>query len=313
MKKKLGMGHIYNSITMAFSLIEHNVLFVTRKDCLEGLKKIQGTNFPYVTITSDDDIDKIIDDFKPDIWVNDCLDTSTEYMKKLKNKVPRLISIEDVGPGTRYADAVINALYENQKTYCAKTYEGSNYVCLRNEFLIEKPKKISTAVKHIMIMFGGTDPSNLNKKMYQVALELSKAYPEIIFDFVTGIGYNAEQNGIVDNPDANIFVYNNVSKVTDYMKIADLAVTSQGRTVFEIASMGVPAVVIAQNQRELEHTFATMKNGFINLGLGTQVDAQAIENTLKWLIDTPNIRFNMHQLMLKQICVAVLKILRKLF
>lgn len=37
--KKLGMGHVYNCITMAFSLIEHNILFVTRNDCYEGLKK----------------------------------------------------------------------------------------------------------------------------------------------------------------------------------------------------------------------------------------------------------------------------------
>lgn len=298
--KERGMGHIYNCITMAFNLIAHNVLFVTRKDCLEGLKKIQSTNFHYVTIDTDDDIDQIIDDFKPDIWVNDCLNTSIDYMKHLKNKVKRLISIEDIGPGTRYADAVINALYEKQKTFCAKTYEGPNYVCLRNEFLIEKPKELSAKVKRIMIMFGGTDPSNLNKKLYAVALELSKSYPDIVFDFVTGIGYDAEQNQVINNPDAHIFIHSNVSKVTDYMKLADLAVTSQGRTIFEIASMGVPAVIIAQNERELEHTFATMKNGFINLGLGTQVDSQAILNTLKWLIDTPNIRFNMHQLMLKQ-------------
>ena len=42
-----------------------------------------------------------------------------------------------------------------------------------------------------------------------------------------------------------------------------------------------------------------MKNGFINLGLGQNVEVGAIVNTLKWLIDTPNIRHNMRVLMLK--------------
>ena len=42
-----------------------------------------------------------------------------------------------------------------------------------------------------------------------------------------------------------------------------------------------------------------MKNGFINLGLGKSVSIDAITNTLKWLIDTPNIRSNMRALMLK--------------
>ena len=99
--KSLGLGHIYNCITMAFEMTEHNVLFVTRKDCFEGLKKIQATNLPYVTIESEANVEAIIRDFKPDIWVNDCLNTSEEEMKLLKAKIPRVVSIEDVGGGTR--------------------------------------------------------------------------------------------------------------------------------------------------------------------------------------------------------------------
>lgn len=297
--KQRGLGHIYNCITMAFSLIGHNILFVTRRDCKEGLEKIKSTHMPYVTIESNDDLDKVIKDFKPDIWVNDCLDSSEELMKWLKSRIPRVVSIEDTGPGTMYADAVINALYENRKTFCVNTYEGSEYVCLRNEFLIEKPKDFSEQVKHIMVMFGGTDPSNLNKKLYEAAGTITSCYPDIAFDFVTGLGYNADENGVISIPERRIFVHNNVSKVTDYMKIADLLVSSQGRTVFEIASMGVPAIILAQNEREVQHTFATMKNGFINLGLGANVEVEAIVSTLKWLIDTPNIRHNMRELMLK--------------
>lgn len=297
--KELGMGHIYNCITMAFSLIEHNVLFVTRKDCQEGLEKIKSTNFKYVTIDSDADLEKIIQDFKPDIWVNDCLNTDAAYMKWLKQRVERVVTIEDLGDGTQYADAVINALYENKRTLCPKTYEGPEYVCLRNEFLLESPKDFSEQVKRIFIMFGGTDPSNLNGKLYKAANDLHQYYPDIIFDFVTGIGYSAKENGLLSNPENNIFIHENVLKVTDYMKLTDIAVTSQGRTVFEIASMGVPAVVLSQNEREMEHTFATMKNGFLNLGLGSNVTDDAIVNTLKWLIETPSIRKNMRELMLK--------------
>jgi len=90
-----------------------------------------------------------------------------------------------------------------------------------------------------------------------------------------------------------------VLKVTEYMKRADLAVSSQGRTVYELACMGVPSIILAQNEREMTHTFATMKNGFINLGYGKNVSTDAIINTLKWLIDTPSIRSNMRDLMLK--------------
>lgn len=296
--KERGLGHIYNCITMAFNFIEHNILFVTREDCLEGLEKIKSTNMPYITIKSDNDLEPIINQFKPDIWVNDCLNTTVKYMKWLKSRVPRVVSFEDLGEGARYADAVINALYENQETGCPNTYEGPEYVCLRNEFLMEKPITFRNDVHSVVVMFGGTDPSNLNVKLYHVAKLITKQYPGIKFDFITGLGYDFNANKLLNDTENNIYVHNNVSKVTDYMKTADIMVTSQGRTVFEIASMGVPAIVLAQNEREMTHTFATMKNGFLNLGLGKKVDEISLCNTLKWLIDTPNIRRNMHDLML---------------
>ena len=297
--QKIGMGHIYNCITMAFSLIGHEVLLVTREDCSEGLEKIKTTNLPYRTIKSDEDIDDLVREFQPDIWVNDCLNTTQAYMKHLKKMVPRVVSIEDLGAGTAYADAVINALYEGGQTDCPATYTGERYVCLRSEFQMEKPKAFSTKVKNILVMFGGTDPSNLNRKLYKSARNITASCEDVSFHFVTGLGYDHETNGILTRQQERIYVHSNVLKVTEYMKKADLAVSSQGRTVYELACMGVPSIILAQNEREMTHTFATMKNGFINLGLGKNVSTDAITNTLKWLIDTPNIRSNMRALMLK--------------
>ncbi|MFR3925625.1 MAG: hypothetical protein ACLTXI_10635 [Collinsella sp.] len=59
--------------------------------------------------------------------------------------------------------------------------------------------------------------------------------------------------------------------MSDHMRKADMALSSQGRTTFELACMGVPTIVLAENEREQLHTFAQMDNGFINLGLGSEV------------------------------------------
>ena len=297
--KLLGLGHIYNCITMAFNMMEHNVLFVTRQDCKEGIAKLRSTNLPFVTIKSEKDIDDIIAKFKPDIWVNDCLNTSANYIKKLKKQIKRVVTIEDLGTGVQYADATINALYEQRQVVKDNIYFGPKYVCLRNEFQLAQPKVFADQVKHVVVMFGGTDPSNLNKKLYKVASKIVALYPWIHFHFITGIGYDADSNGVVSIPGKNIEVLKNVPNVTKYMSQADLAVTSQGRTVYEIASLGIPAIVLSQNEREMTHTFASMKNGFINLGLGKNIKIDAIVNTLKWLIETPNIRSNMRDLMLR--------------
>lgn len=310
--KELGMGHIYNCITMAYNLIEHDVIIVTKSDAEIGLKKIYATNIPCHLIKDDSELFEFIDEFRPDIFVNDCLDSDRDYILKLKAKVPRVVTIEDLGTGVDEADAVINALYDEDEQRAAHVYSGYQYVCLRDEFQLEQANKWSQEVHNVLFMFGGTDPANLNVILYRIVEKISDKYQGIKFNFITGIGYDNEGNGVVSQPAKNIYVYPNVPYVTKYMKTADLAITSQGRTVFELAVMGVPSIVLSQNSREKTHRFAQMENGFLNLGLGEKVNANVLENTLDWLIDTPEIRKNMYDLMTRLDLKSGMKRVRKI-
>lgn len=295
---ELGMGHIYNCITLALAMIDHDVLLVTHEGAEPGLAKIRETNLPYQTFQEDSELEEIIASYRPDIWVNDCLDTTEEYIRKLKSLVPRVVTIEDLGSGINVADAVINALYDEEEPR-KNIYSGYKYVCLRDEFQMEKPKLFSQEVKNVVIMFGGTDPSNLNRMVYDALMSQNDRFKDICFFFITGIGYDNETNGVVTSPQKNIFVYPNVPRVTKYLKEADLVIMGQGRSIFEAACMGVPAVVLSQNEREMSHSFAQMEHGFLNLGLGKCVDASLIVNTLDWLVSTAAVRENMHRLMLQ--------------
>lgn len=310
--KELGMGHIYNCITMAYNLTEHDVIIVTKLDAEIGLKKIRATNIPCHLIKKDSELFDFIDEFKPDIFVNDCLDSDRDYILKLKAKVPRVVTIEDLGTGADEADAVINALYDEDEPRSAHVYSGYKYVCLRDEFQLEQANKWRQEVHNVLFMFGGTDPANLNVILYKIVEKISAKYQGIQFCFITGIGYDNEENGVVSQPFKNIYVYPNVSCVTKYMKDADLAITSQGRTVFELAMMGVPSIVLSQNSREKTHKFAQMENGFLNLGLGGNVNANVLENTLDWLINTPEIRKNMYDLMTRLDLKSGMKRVRKI-
>lgn len=295
--KEIGMGHIYHCLTLAYALTGHDVIFVTNEKHEEGLKKIQDSYMQYITIKNDQEFFDFLKKYKPDIIVNDCLDTTKTYIEHLKELCKKVITIEDMGEGAKYADVVINALYSNQNN--PNEYCGEKYVCLRNEFLISKPKKFCDIVENILIVFGGTDPSNLTRKIYQVAKEIAKKVPKVNFTFITGIGYDCKENNLISDEEYNITVLNNVNDISKYMRQADLAFTSQGRTVYELASLGVPSIVLAQNERELLHTFAQMPNGFMNLGLGANISEETIINTLEWLIQTPQIRREMRNLMLK--------------
>ena len=295
-KMKLGMGHIYRCLTLAFKLTGHDIVFVTDKDSDIGIDKINESNFPLIVIDDEDDFERILDRERPDILVNDILDTSIPYMTMVNRYVGRVVNFEDVGPGAKYADAVINALYEKgEKLH--NEYYGSKYFCIRDEFLEEEPSEFSANVENIIVIFGGADPSDLTGRLYDVAKEIHKEYKKIKFHFLVGFAYN-HKDRIVTDEENNIYVHNDVRRVSSYMSKADLAITSQGRTVFELASMGVPSIVLAQNEREAEHVFAGIQNGFINLGIGKEQDDSTIISTIKWLIMTPNVRSEMRRLQL---------------
>ena len=297
-KRSVGMGHVYRCLTLAYKLTGHDVVFAASEDSDIGIERIKESNFDVIRIEDDEHFEKILKERKPDILVNDILDTSAEYMRMVTKYVNRVINFEDVGPGAKYADAVINALYEKgEKLH--NEYYGSKYFCIRDEFLEEHPKKFCEKAENVLVIFGGADPSDLTARLYGICKRLHKDHPDVKFHFLLGFAYpNADR--IVTSESDNVFVYKDVKRVSSYMGMMDLAITSQGRTVYELASMGVPAIVLAQNDREARHVFAGIQNGFINLGIGSETDDETVISTIGWLIDTPNVRREMRKLQLQK-------------
>lgn len=297
-KMKLGMGHVYRCLTLAYKLTGHEILFVLDAGSDIGIAKVKEANFPYEVVDNERDFEGILQRVKPDILVNDILDTTPDYMSICTRNAGRVVNFEDVGQGAKYADAVINALYEKGDRL-HNEYYGSKYFCIRDEFLEEEPKEFSEDVENIVIIFGGADPSDLTGRLYSICKRLHKLYPAVRFHFLVGFAYN-HKDVIVTDEENGIFIHNDAKRVSSFMSKADLAVTSQGRTVYELASMGVPAVVLAQNEREAEHVFAGIQNGFINLGLGAKQDDNTIISTIEWLMKTPEVRKEMRRLQLSK-------------
>ena len=293
--KELGLGHIYRALTIAYSLIEHDVVFLCDTTRREGVDRLRASNMPVVELTSEDELLGWLNRYRPDVLVNDTLDTTAEYVQKCKQYVGRFVSFEDLGAGSRFADAVVNAIYEGAPEH-SNTFVGKRFVCLRDEFISARPSTFSDKVRRVLVTFGGTDPLDLTFRLYRLAKQMNSDGEKVLFDFVLGPGYSGK---VCEGCHSlGIEVNRDVARVSDHMQRADLAVCSQGRTTFELATMGVPAIVLAQNDREQLHTFAQMDNGFINLGLGSEVSDEDIAATLEWLISANSIRKEMRRLML---------------
>lgn len=294
--KELGLGHVYRGLTLAYELTNHDVVFVCKAEHEEGIKKLTDSFMKVVTIDSELDFFDWLKKSNCDVVVVDTLDTSSEYISTLKALVKRVVSFEDLGQGAYLTDATINALYEDQglptNFYC-----GEKYVCLRDEFVISRPSVFHDEVKNVFAMFGGSDPLNLTQRIVDLGKRINSKELVFHFDIVLGPAYSAQ---IIDEKELSNFgikIYRDVKRVSDLMGNADIAFTSQGRSVYELCQMAVPSIVIAQNRREQRHSFAEIKNGFINIGLGTKVSDEDIERTFNWLVSSNSIRRQMHDVM----------------
>lgn len=297
---EIGLGHIYRCLLLAYNLIDHNIRFIISNQSDIGIKKIHESHFPYTIIEDDYEIGELIKKHRCDILINDILDTDENYIKHCKNMGIRVVNFEDMGTGAIYADAVINDLYEKGNDY-KNHYWGSDYYCIRDEFLLAEPAKFKKDVEEILIIFGGTDPCNLTYRLFEIVKSIPNNN-DIHYTFILGMGYKNSDKLIsaVNKLNLNIEVIKDVKLMTEYMGRADIAISSQGRTMLELASMAVPTILLAQNEREKHHEFGYLKNGFINLGLGSEVEDQTIRETLLWLINSPQIRKQMKNQMLKK-------------
>lgn len=294
---KIGLGHIYRSILLVNNLMEHDVLIVVSEKSKLGIQKIQERFLKYQVVKDDDEFLALLQKEKPDVLINDILDTTKEYMQSVKNLAGRVVNFEDMGEGSALADAVINALYE-KRTQGEQYYWGHKYYCLRDEFLIARPKEFSREVKQVLVVFGGTDPGRYTEKVLNVIRSMP-ADEQIIYQFVLGLGFDRDETFLQSVKDCaqDVRVIKDVQMMSKYMAEADIAISSQGRTMYELAVMRVPTIILAQNEREMAHEFGYMKNGFINLGNGIDVEEDTLRETLSWLIHTPQIRKQMKESM----------------
>lgn len=304
---QIGLGHIYRGLQLAESFIEHNLLFVISAKSQLGIKKLEESHYPYTVINTEEDFFQLVREKQADIVINDILNTDTSYMQKLRETGVRIINFEDLGEGRYMADAVINALYENNED-ASNTFWGDRYYLIRDEFLLESPKKFEEKVKEILVIFGGTDPNNLTYKTVNALRKLSKDQ-EIHVTVILGMGYqkaDAVRQMVSDMPE-RFEIVQDVKVMTEYMGKADIAISSQGRTMLELVAMGVPTILMAQNERETTHEFGSMRNGFLNLGLGSLIEPDTIYETVQWLIHCPEIRRNMRNQMLEKDLVHGMK------
>jgi len=219
---------------------------------------------------------------------------SGDFQEGIRSRGVRLMMIAFRSEGHFNADALHNQnLLALEESYSVELYTrlllGPRYVILDERFsrLRDSRGDVPSGVAdRLFLFFGGADVSNLTLK----ALRSLAAMEQPLRRVITVVG---PLHGRLDeisafaraNPALPVDLHVNTPEMPELMAEADIAVTSGGLTIWELACIGVPNVVISTSERERIHTPLMEKRGCcICLGHEGEVTENSIRAAVSGLM-----------------------------
>ncbi len=290
----MGMGHVYRSLAIAEALREGSraeIAFLMSADHAEGIATISKSGYP-VRVFRSGGLEALIDsirDFAPSVVINDLPLVEDTYLRSLArlgaitiNLVDTLDDLEGVSRDAQFVISVMNEDRETPEGF----YGGPAFAILRRHFQ-GREKAIRDKPTKVLLTFGGADPQALTLK---VAKALSPLSSEIEIVSIAGpafphrLMFQALQRTL----GGNLPLVNGVDvQIADLMLDADVVLCSGGMSVYEIAALGVPGIVLAQNAKEDRRMREFSRFGTIEyLGLGVDVlESAVLEAVRRILLD----------------------------
>ena len=261
--KQRGTGHVYRALELADEFYVKPDIYY---DANQTDPRVFGnTKHNLIPVNGIAELFQACKEQQYNIFINDILTTSIDYMIGLKTVIPnaKLINFEDDGEGTVKADLVINALFQEESLPQMKS--GEKYYICGKTFMFYEPISIKNEVKRVLITFGGSDPQNYTDRLLNMVSK--PEYSHYSFVVVLGRAKENVEELMTYNRFSHIEVLYNVNNMPELMSSCDVAITSRGRTGFELALLGIPSIALAQNKREEKHGFVCNENGFSYIGL----------------------------------------------
>jgi UDP-2,4-diacetamido-2,4,6-trideoxy-beta-L-altropyranose hydrolase len=209
----------------------------------------------------------------------------SEYLDALSGVGRRVLLIDDMAERPRYPTAFVlnqNAHAERVQYPADSTSRfllGLRYVLLRREFVSSPPvRTIPTVARHVLVTFGGADPTRMTSRTVGALRRIPAALRGDLSVRVIVGPANPEWSAIAAmaaDPDIGmrIEVKRAVTDMPSHMAWADLAITSGGSTVWELARTGCPSLVIETTPVERLLATGLARAGlFARLGPETHID-----------------------------------------
>ena len=297
--KDIGMGHIMRSMALASDLKkDKNVkrVFYITKNNPSVVNKLKENDFEVITIDKDlsydmeiEKVKEIIKNEKVNKLVTDSYEIDQNYLIEMRIVLNKLITVHDYAPFAFPSHVVINgnAYAEDldYESYYGDTefLLGTDYLLLREEFRNLPEIEVRDKAKNILVTVGGYDTRNLTPKVIKALntidfAEIDDKYIDkknLHIDVVIGPSFDnvGEIVEEVQKSNLDISLNFNVSQMSELMINSDIAISSGGSTLYELAVTKTPALVMLQAENQIRVAEKLEGESIVNLGYEKDIDS----------------------------------------
>ncbi len=163
---------------------------------------------------------------------------------------------------------------------------GPSYVVLRREFRAPLPvRSVPDRARHLLVTFGGADPTGMTLLAVQAVLGMPASIRRALEVRVILGAANQDASRLdaaAQGSDISMTVERGVEDMVSAMSWADLAVTSGGSTVWELARTGCPSLVVETAPSEPLLVGGLERVGlFDRLGPGDRLDGARLRSSIE--------------------------------
>ncbi len=212
-----------------------------------------------------------------------------DFILAVKAEGFRVLFIDDDGRFESYgSDVVLNQnvsataeMYARREAV-TRLLLGLEYVLLRPEFLAEPRRHQHPAVaRKVLVTMGGSDPENVTEKVLRAISNLDIATRVVIG---SGNPRNALRWLTVGSP-STVHIERNPENMAPLMNWADVAISAAGSTCWELAYIGLPAMVIPSSEDPRGVAQGVAARGIaLNLGWHANLSDEQIRQALTSLL-----------------------------
>jgi len=299
--EEIGMGHLIRCRLLArkFRELGGFCTFLTSVTNISLLQALQTEGFGVKTLSSRQAKDpnsvlaKIGDQgsltrmLVVDSHISDFYET--DFQHSIRRGGLLLMMITFIHDYHFVADVVHNQnLLAFQHDYNIEPYTnlllGPVYAILADAFQYfhEERRDIAPRVRTILVSFGGADRTNQTKKVVVALAAMKTAPPDLI---IVGGPLYGDIDGlralVSKESHLNTELYINTAEMPKLMARCDLAITSGGSTLWELACIGVPTLVISTSEPERKTGLLLEQRGICRyLGHHDQVSQKQIKHAV---------------------------------